>query len=145
MKLDIDLKNVPFSEPGERYAALAGGHVDILHEQPGDVMSFIDSGDYKPIIVMSEERVKGFEDVPTSIEKNINITAGYWRGVWVKSGTPDYALEYLQDIIKKAVNTKEYQEYEKRKYLHLREGLLLGKKFNTFIRDEYQYYNNVME
>ena len=142
---NIDLKNIPFSEPGERYAALAGGHVDILHEQPGDVMSFIDSGDYKPIIVMANERVKGFEEVPTTIEKEIDVTAGYWRGVWVKEDTPDYALEYLKNIIKKAVNTEEYQEYEKRKYLHLREGLLLGDKFSDFIEKEYEYYKSVME
>ena len=142
---NIDLSNVPFSEPGERYAALAGGHVDILHEQPGDVMSFIDSGKYKPIIVMSEERVDGFYDVPTTVEKGMDITAGYWRGVWVKDGTPEYAVSHLENLIKKAVNTEEYKEYEKRKLLHLRKGLLLGDEFENFIENEYKYYNKVME
>src|SRR6056297_1919815 len=80
-KEDIDLKIVPFSEPGERYSALAGGHVDILHEQPGDVLSFIKSETYKPVIAMTETRVKGFDNVPTTLEKGINVTAGYWRGI----------------------------------------------------------------
>jgi putative tricarboxylic transport membrane protein len=141
---NIEVENMPYSEPGERYAALAGGHVDILHEQPGDVMSFIDSGDYKPIIVMTEERVDGFEDVPTTLENDMDITAGYWRGIWVKEGTPEYAVDYLEEIIKKAVNTEEYKEYEKRKFLHLREGLLTGEEYQKFIEEEYKYYDSVM-
>lgn len=142
---DFDIENVPYSEPGERYSALAGGHVDILHEQPGDVMSFIDAGEYKPIIVMTEDRIEGFEDVPTTKEKNLDVTSGYWRGVWVKAGTPDYAIDYLSEIIKKAYDTEEYKEYEKRKFLHLREGLKIGQEYQNFIEEEYEYYIEVMQ
>lgn len=142
---DFDIENVPYSEPGERYSALAGGHVDILHEQPGDVMSFIDAGEYKPILVMAKDRIEGFKDVPTTKEKDMDITSGYWRGVWVKAGTPDYAIDYISDIIQQAYNTEEYKEYEKRKFLHLRDGLKTGSDYQEFIENEYKYYNEVMQ
>mgnify|MGYP006279759111 CR=1 FL=1 len=141
---NIEFKIVPFSKPGERYAALAGGHVDILYEQPGDVLSFLKADKYKPVISMTEERVTGFKEVPTTVERGIDVTAGYWRSVWVKKETPQKAINYLNDLIKKAVNTEEYKKYERRKYLHLRSKLLTGDDFREFLEKEYEYYNQVM-
>lgn len=139
-KEKVKFKIIPFSEPGERYAALAGGHVDVLHEQPGDVLSFLESDKYKPIITMSEKRIEGFKEVPSTIEKEIDVTSGYWRGIWMKEGTSTEATNYITDVIKKAVNTEEYKKYEKDKYLDLREGLLTGKELKEFISDEYEFY-----
>src|SRR6056297_3963109 len=143
-KENIDLKIVPFSEPGERYAALAGGHVDILHEQPGDVLSFIKSETYKPVIAMTETRVEGFEDVPTTVEKGLNVTSGYWRGIWMKKGVGKKKIEMLEKVIKKAVETEEYKKYEKRKYLHLRKGFLVGEKFGEFLDKEFKHYKEAL-
>ncbi len=141
---EVKFEVIPFNQPGERYSALAGGHVDILHEQPGDVLSFLDSDKYKPIISMTENRVRGFTDVPSTVEKEMDLTAGYWRGVWVKNGTPQEAVDHLLTLISEAVKTEQYKEYEKRKYLHLRKGLLIGEDFAKFMEKEYEYYNKVM-
>ena len=37
--LGIDVKQIAFDKPAERYGALIGGQVDVLFEQPGDVRS----------------------------------------------------------------------------------------------------------
>lgn len=138
--MDVTFNIVPYSEPGERYAALAGGHVDLLFEQPGDIKSFLDSEVYSPIISMSEDRITGFEDVPTSIENGINVTNGYWRGVWVKAGTNDEYVQFLIELMQDAIETEEYLTYETEKSLHLRDGWLSGDDFETFMENEYNYY-----
>ena len=131
---------IPYSEPGERYAALAGGHVDVLFEQPGDVRSFVDSGEYLPIISMSEKRLEAFSDVPCSVELGIDVTNGYWRALLIKSDVPDEYKDVLRDAVMLAINTTSYQEYADEKYLNLREGYYDEKEVSEFITSEYNYY-----
>src|SRR5690348_17118017 len=58
---------VPYAKPGERYTAILGGHTDLLYEQPGDVRSFIDSGQMRPILIFNKERMlPEFADVVCS-------------------------------------------------------------------------------
>ena len=66
--LDLDIKQIAFDKPAERYGALIGEHVDVLFEQPGDVRSFLDSGQMKPILTFLEERPDVFADVSTNKE-----------------------------------------------------------------------------
>lgn len=136
---DVKFKNVPYDEPSERYAALLGGNVDIIHEQPGDVKSFLDNEDYKPVIAMSAEKVQGFEDVPVTSQYDLDLSTGFWRGVSVKSGTPPEVVEKLQELFTKAMETESYQKYEKEQYLNIREGILTGEALKTFLEDEYSY------
>ncbi len=131
---------IPYSEPGERYAALAGGHVDVLFEQPGDVRSFVDSGEYIPVISMSENRLEAFPDVPCSVELGIDVTSGYWRALLIKSDVPEAYKKILRDAILDAIDTQTYQEYADEKYLNLREGYYDKKAVSDFINSEYNYY-----
>lgn len=136
---DVKFKNVPYDEPSERYASLLGGNVDIAHEQPGDVKSFLDNKDYIPVIAMSAEKVRGFENVPLTSQHNLDLTTGFWRGVSVKSGTPPEVVEKLQELFTKAMETESYQKYEKEQYLDIREGILTGEELKKFLEDEYSY------
>ncbi len=135
----VTFTNVPYDEPSERYAALVGGNVDIVHEQPGDVKAFLDNGDYIPVIAMSNEKVKGFEDVPLSSDYELDLTTGFWRGVFAKEGTPPEVTEGLQELFTKAMETETYKKYEKEQYLDLREGLLTGEELSTFLEEEHSY------
>src|SRR3546814_16647865 len=54
-----------FDKPTERYAALIGGHTDILFEQPGDVRQFLKAKQMKAILTVMNERPSAFADVPS--------------------------------------------------------------------------------
>ncbi|MBU2285439.1 MAG: tripartite tricarboxylate transporter substrate binding protein, partial [Gammaproteobacteria bacterium] len=61
----VALTGIPYTKPGERYSAVIGGHVDLLYEQAGDVRSFLESGDLRPLIFFSPKRLPPpFADVP---------------------------------------------------------------------------------
>ena len=131
---------IPYSEPGERYAALGGGHIDVLFEQPGDISAFLESNDYIPIIAMCEERLESFADVPTSVENGINVVNGYWRAVLVNSEVPDEIKEILREMIINAIDTDGYKEYAHNKYLDLRDGYYGADEVNDFLTTEHEYY-----
>lgn len=139
----IKLTNVPFDNPGERYAALVGGIVDILFEQPGDMRGFLDAGQVKPILTMTESRLSRFPMVPSTGELGIPLSRGYWRGAVMRKGVPTEAITFLQDLFRKAVETPEYRRYEEEAYLNLREGFMPAEEFGAFIHKEYQEFKKL--
>jgi tripartite-type tricarboxylate transporter receptor subunit TctC len=40
----VEMSNVPFEAPAERYASTVGGHTDVLYEEPGDIVQFLAVG-----------------------------------------------------------------------------------------------------
>ena len=69
----LKMTAVPFPKPAERYTAILGGHADILYEQLGDVKSFLDGKQMRPVIVFADARFPAFKDVPTGKELKHDI------------------------------------------------------------------------
>ncbi len=87
--LDLDLRQVTFDKPAETYGSLIGAQVDVLFEQPGDVRSFLDAGQMKPILTILNERPAAFADVPTHREVGADFDPlTRFRGFYVKAPKP---------------------------------------------------------
>ncbi len=111
----VSIKYVPYDVPTERYAALLGGHTDLLLKEPADMKQYLDEGRVKVLIQMIDKRPPQFADVPTSVEKGINVTMGLWRGLAVKAGTPPEITNYLYAVVKDAMNDPAYLEFKKKR------------------------------
>jgi tripartite-type tricarboxylate transporter receptor subunit TctC len=110
------LSSVPFPKPGERYQSVIGGHSEVLYEQLGDVRSFIDNKQMKPVIVFAEKRDASFPDVPTSVELGHKVTLPQFRAIIVKAGTDPKIVKVLADALADAVRDPEYAAYLKDQY-----------------------------
>ncbi|MGE0313826.1 MAG: tripartite tricarboxylate transporter substrate binding protein [Lautropia sp.] len=110
-KRGLQLVSVPFAKPGERYSAILGGHADVLYEQPGDVRSFIDGKQMRPVILFGEKRHPYFKDVPVSKELGFDITMPQFRMVTVKAGTDAAQIDVLSRELEKAAKTPEFRKY----------------------------------
>ena len=64
----IEVIQVPYAKPSERYVSVIGGHVDALYEQAGDVRQFIVNKQIRPILMFGTKRLPAFADVPCSYE-----------------------------------------------------------------------------
>ncbi|MDE0306980.1 MAG: tripartite tricarboxylate transporter substrate binding protein [Albidovulum sp.] len=118
--LGLDVKQIAFDKPAERYGALIGGHVDVLFEQPGDVRSFLDAGQMKPILTFLNDRPDAFAGVPTHRESGADFEAlTRFRGFYVKSGVPEDRVEYLAAACAAGFENAEYAEFNRKKYMHL--------------------------
>jgi tripartite-type tricarboxylate transporter receptor subunit TctC len=117
-ELGTEFRAVPFSEPSERYAALLGGQVDVLYEQLGDVKQYLDSGDFEPVILISDGAVEGFEDVPTAEDLGLpsEVVLPQFRGIVVSSNTSDEIVEALSDACGAAVETEQMSEFQSQVY-----------------------------
>ena len=118
--LDIDVNQIAFDKPAERYGALIGGHVDVLFEQPGDVRNFLDANQMKPILTFLDSRPDVFAETPTHREVGADFDAlTRFRGFYVKNGVPKDRLDFLAAACEAAFNTDGYQEFNTSKYMHL--------------------------
>ena len=103
--------NVPFAKPGERYLSPLGGHSEVLFEEPGDVVQFLQSGQYKPIVVFGEKRHPAFPDVPASAEFGHKIDLPNWRGVVTGAKVPADVVAVLNAAAAKAVETPQWKKF----------------------------------
>jgi len=110
-KRGLKLLSVPFANPGERYAAVLGGHADLVYEQAGDMRSFVENKQIKPVLFLATERVDPFTDVPTTRDLGIDLVLDQFRTIMAKSGTPPERLKLLQDSVAKVAASKEYKEF----------------------------------
>jgi len=109
----LKLNAVPFAKPGERYSALLGGHVDLLYSPAGNIKSFVDSKQMRPVIFFSKKRLAEFPAIPTSKELGYDITLPQRRAILVKAGTDPAKVALLSEAISKAVATPEYKAFLK--------------------------------
>jgi tripartite-type tricarboxylate transporter receptor subunit TctC len=115
-KKGLKLIGVPFPRPGERYSAILGGHADVLYEQAGDVRSFIDGKQMRPVLIFATERFKAFPDVPASAELGHDIILPQFRMVTVKSGTDPKQIKTLSTALEAAAKDPAYAAYLEGQY-----------------------------
>lgn len=120
---DMQIQQISFDKGAPRYGSLAGGQVDALFEQPGDVRKFLDSGLFKPILTILKDSPEAFADVPSLTDAGLDFDPLFrFRGFFVKAGTPADRVEWLQWAFQKAFCQEDYQAFNESKYMNLIES-----------------------
>ena len=104
---------VPFEGGAEVATNIVGGNVAAALANVSEAGALLEAGEVIPIAVLSEERVEGFPDVPTAVEKGYDVVAHTVRGLVAPPGTPEEHVAKLRDILYTATQTEEYQEFLK--------------------------------
>ncbi len=66
-----------------------GGFTQAMTGDMSEIVGFIRSGEVRALAVLTEERVPGFEDIPTAREQGYDVVAVNWRGLYVPKGISD--------------------------------------------------------
>jgi tripartite-type tricarboxylate transporter receptor subunit TctC len=101
-KVGVKYNPIPFGGAAPAVVALLGGHVDAVAVSPGEVATHVASGKLRTLAVMSDKRLKGFDNVPTLKERGIDLSIGTWRGLAAPKGTPADVLAVLVEATRKA-------------------------------------------
>lgn len=108
---------VPMNGAGPSLLDLIAGGLDLVCCSLPEAKSLLESGEVRCLGVMAEERVRGFEEVPTFAEQGSDWTTIGWRGLAVPKGTPDaeydrllLAMERINDG-EVSVNGRTFPEY----------------------------------
>ena len=114
---------VVIDDAGEMHAALLGGHIDTIFEEPGVVIGMVEEKLIIPVIILTAKRLSRFPDVPAAGEIGV-VPPMMWRGIAVKRGTPPEIVKYLEQVFTKSLKSKMYKSFEKNRLLYLYPGYL---------------------
>ena len=87
-----------------------GGFTTGMTGDMSEIVGFLSSGDVKALAVLTEERVPGFEDIPTAVEQGLNVVAVNWRGLYVPKGISDADFEAWGAKLQAVADSAEWKE-----------------------------------
>lgn len=120
----INVPLVPYSSGAEANAAVIGGHCDMVLTSPFDANAYLESGDMKGIVILSEKRASTVPDIECTGELGYNAYIGPWRMIVAKKGTPEGAIKALEAAALKVNESQEWKDWKKSVSLNDREAFL---------------------
>ncbi|HYC13997.1 MAG TPA: tripartite tricarboxylate transporter substrate binding protein [Stellaceae bacterium] len=116
--LGYQFENVPYAKPSERYTSILGDHAEVVYEQTGDVRSYVDNKQMRPIVLFYPKPldIGPFKGIPVTGQMGMDISLPQLRTVIVKAGTSPEIIKRLSDSLGKVAQTAEYKKYLEDQY-----------------------------
>lgn len=110
MRAEVNLPQVPFKGESEAFAALLGGHVQLIFTTPLSIKEYVKSGKVKVLGIAAEKHLTDpvFSNVPTFQEEGLDIVFSSWVGLVAPKVMPPEIKGKLLDNLEKIVNDPEY-------------------------------------
>lgn len=131
----LRLVSVPHTKPGERHRALLSRYADVLYEQVGDVRSFVDNAQMRPVLLLAPQRDRRLKDVPAAGELGFDVALPHFRALIVRAGTDAGVIAKLRTIVAEAVKAPDYVQFLEEQYSDP-DVILAPEAASAFLRDE---------
>jgi len=132
----LEANRVPFGSSGEVVTALLGGLIDFAPASAASVRGYIESGDFKGLCTLSEERIDDelMGEIPTALEQGVeNGSVLMWRGVLAPADISEQERDYWVEQLRAAVQQDSFAEYLEADMLIPKE--LYGDDFADYLDD----------
>ncbi len=104
------VKYVGLDGGGDAITQAIGGHVQAVTGDMSEVVGFLKSGDMRVLAVFTEDRIPGFEDIPTAKEQGIDVVAVNWRGLYVPKNITEEQYQTWVERLRKVAESDEWHE-----------------------------------
>lgn len=111
-----------------------GGFTQAMTGDMSEVVGFLKSGEVRALAVLTEERVPGFEDIPTAIEQGYDVVAVNWRGLYIPSDVSDETFEEWADKLRQVAESDEWKASMEAN--GLAPFTKIGADFQTYVDNE---------
>jgi tripartite-type tricarboxylate transporter receptor subunit TctC len=101
--------DVPFGE-GQATVNLLGGRVEGIVQLPPALIGHVKAGTLRVLAALGSKRDRIFPDTPTATEAGFPVALDLWRGIVAPKDTPPDVIKALEESIRRAVDTPEFQE-----------------------------------
>ncbi|MBI4528410.1 MAG: tripartite tricarboxylate transporter substrate binding protein [Deltaproteobacteria bacterium] len=107
----IKITWVPYAGGAEATTNVLGGHVPVVHTNPGIIIKHVQAGKLVALATSSGKRLPSLPETPTYKELGANFEDYHWRGIAAKRGVPEQRIRVLHDAFRKAMETPSFKEY----------------------------------
>ncbi len=148
----IDLNPVVYGSDAKQMKGLVSGETQITWTDPGEAKTYLEAGKIKTLgITASEESnyEKYFPEATTFGEMGWPKTTsmcGAFRGLWVRTETPNWKTNKLRYLFSLAYTTDTFQEYLKTNRLDIRTGgFKVGQDYEDYHQMRRELYSQAYE
>ena len=85
-----------------------GGFTAAMTGDISGVVGFIKSGDVRVLASFTDERIPGFEDIPTAKEQGIDVVAVNWRGLYTPKGASESSYNKWTEALRRVGDSPEW-------------------------------------
>jgi len=117
-ELGLQWNHVPFQGGVKETAALLGGHVDCINNTVASVVSSVQAGKIRLLMITSQWRWPLSPDVPTMAEKGFGFSQVSYMSVLGPAGLPKEICAKLEQAFKEATNDPKVLEETHKINLH---------------------------
>ena len=87
-----------------------GGFTSAMTGDISGVVGFIKSGDVRVLASFTEERIPGFDNIPTAKEQGIDVVAVNWRGLYTPKGASQKSYKAWTEALRKVGASAEWRQ-----------------------------------
>jgi putative tricarboxylic transport membrane protein len=104
------VKYISLDNGADAITQTIGGFTQAMTGDMSEVVGFLKSGDVRVLAVLTEERIPGFEDIPTAQEQGIDVVAVNWRGLYVPRGISDDRFKLWAERLRKVAESDAWKK-----------------------------------
>jgi putative tricarboxylic transport membrane protein len=104
------VKYISFNAGADAITQTIGGFTQAMTGDMSEVVGFLKSGDVRVLAVLTDERVPGFDNIPTAKEQGIDVVAVNWRGLYIPKGVSDDTFKMWADRLQKVADSEEWKK-----------------------------------
>ena len=86
-----------------------GGFTEAMTGDMSEVVGFLKAGEIRVLAVLTEERIPGFESIPTAKEQGFDVVAVNWRGLHIPKGVSDDTFNMWGGRLQKVADSAEWK------------------------------------
>jgi tripartite-type tricarboxylate transporter receptor subunit TctC len=101
----VEVLHVPYKSTGEMVVPLKNGELAMFNETPPVAVQH----QLRPLVALSDQRVAGFESVPSARELGLPVRGSVWGGVVAPKGLPADVRAKLEAACERATATTLYK------------------------------------
>ena len=129
-------EQISYKSGTETVTALLGGQVEVIVQNPSDILPHIKSGKLRMLASASPMRWTELPDVPTIKEQGFNVEIDSWMGIAVPKGTPRPIVDKLQSAA--LISVKNPEVAKRLTGLGVDPSPLTGKQYEEVLQTGYE-------
>lgn len=143
---NANMLNIPYKGSQQAAQDVAGGLAEVYIDALPPMIPWIGTpgtpGRLRPLAVFTNNRLPGFEQIPTAKESGTDLTLQGWMGVIAPAGTPAAVVEKVAQDVNAIVKNPDI--VSRLKLLGTYELGSSTSDFDTFIKDERRKWERVV-
>ena len=142
-KTGAKFNHIPFAGANPAALSLLGGHIEAITVSAAEVYPHVAGGKLRLLAVMSDQRIKGFENVPTLKERGLDIQVGTWRGLAVPKNTPPEIVAILRAATAKTAEEQSLKEALAKQNMGY--AYAEGDAFGAVMARDHEFYKTLIQ